>query len=478
MKCAALLFAVLLQHSALGQTSNRIQLPSLGEGSAGLISPSQEYELGQSLLRRFRGGMPLTTDPFIEDYVHNLLRRLVPHSDLTDPRLEILILENASLNAFAAPGGIVGLNTGTFLLTQNEHQLVAILAHELAHLSQRHYARNLQKQSTNQMMALSGMLAGVLIMASGAGSEAGAAALMTSQAAYIDSVLRFSREMEQEADRVGMHTMLQAGYDPHAVPGLFELMLRNSRFRSDIPEFLLTHPLTERRIADAASRAERYPRRHFPTNETFDLVRARAILLHQNNAQAAVRRFADELNANNLSPYAARYGMVQALVRAGRHSEALEHWAHLDKSPHNRVATAMARADIHAGKKEYQEAFELLDKQLAEVPNFHPLNVRTAELLMEAGQYQRAEQLLASHVKRQPDNAYVWYLLAEVHGLAGNILEVHKARAEYFMLRGIYRKAEIQLRNALRMIDKEDFQQQARIEQRLLDVRNLQARDL
>lgn len=477
-KCIVLLFAVLLQHGALGQTSNRIQLPSLGEASAGLISPSQEYELGQSLLRRFRGGMPLTTDPFIEDYVHNLLRRLVPHSDLSDPRLEILILENRNLNAFAAPGGIVGLNTGTFLLTQTEHQLVAILAHELAHLSQRHYARNLQQQKTGNIMALSGLVAGMLMMASGVGTEAGAATMMTSQAAYIDSVLRFSREMEQEADRVGMRTMLQAGYDPHAVPGLFELMLRNSRFRSDIPEFLLTHPLTERRIADAASRAERYPRRHYPANETFELVRARAILLHQSNAQAAVRRFTDELNANNLSPYAARYGLVQALVRAGRYDDALEHWQHLEQSPHNKVATVMARADIHAGKKEYEHAFALLELQLAQHPSFHPLNVRTAELLMEAGQYQRAQQLLTEHAKRQPDNAYVWYLLAEVHGLAGNILEVHKARAEYFMLRGIYRKAEIQLRNALRLIDKEDFQQQARIEQRLLDVRNLQARDI
>lgn len=479
MKCAALLLGLLLQHSTLAQSSSRVQLPSLGDSSAGLVSPSQEYELGQSLLRRFRGGMPLTTDPFIEDYVSDLLRRLVPHSDLSDPRLEILILETPTLNAFAAPGGIVGINTGTFLVTQDEHQLVAILAHELAHLSQRHYARNLQKQKTNSMLALSGMLAGILMVASGsADSQAGAATLISSQAAYIDSVLRFSRDMEQEADRIGMHTMLQAGYDPHAVPGLFELMLRNSRFRSDIPEFLLTHPLTERRIADATSRAERYPKRQYPVNETFQLVRARVILRHQGNAQAAVRRFTDELNTNNLSPYAARYGMVLALTQAGRYEQALEHWTHLEKSPHNTLATVIARADIYAAQKEYEPALELLEQQLQQYPSHHPLNVRAAELLMEAGEYQRAETLLLAHVRRRPDNAYIWYLLAEVHGLAGNILEVHKARAEYFMLRGIYQKAESQLRNALRLIDEKDFQQRARIEQRLLDVRNLQARDL
>ena len=107
-------------------------------------------------------------------------------------------------------------------------------------------------------------------------------------------------------------------------------------------------------------------------------------------------------------------------------------------------------------------------------PNNHPLNVRLAEILMEAGRYSQCEALLVEHVKRHPDNSYVWYLLAEVHGLAGHILDVHKARAEYFILKGIYGKAEIQLRNALRLIDEKDFQSRAKIEQRLLDVRQLQ----
>ena len=452
--------------------TDRLQLPSLGEASAGLVSPDQEYELGQIILRYYRASFPTSQDPFFEDYLARLLQQLVNHSDLQDKRLELLVIDNPNLNAFAAPGGIVGVNTGTFLVAGSEHHLASILAHELAHLSQRHYARQLQNSKTTSLVSAAALLAGILI-ASTSGSDGAIAALPAIQAGAIESSLRFNRHMEREADRLGMTTLVRANFDPYAMPEMFESMLKTTRFRSRVPEFLMSHPVTESRISDSMSRAARYPRRQAPLDVEYQLLRARAIMQFEGNPQGAAKRFQAELTGSNLPVDAARYGLVMALTAAGDIERAEKELETLEKSIRHPVILTVARADLQSKQGKLPEAVATVKAALGTQPNNHPLNVRYAELLMESGQYDTCEAVLQQHVKRQPKNSYVWYLLAEVHGLAGNILDVHKARAEYFLLLGLYDKAEIQLRNALRMINKKDFQDRARIEQRLLDVKRL-----
>jgi len=392
---------------------------------------------------------------------------------LQDKRLELIVLDSPQLNAFAAPGGIVGVNTGIFLTAENEHQLASILAHELAHLSQRHYARRLQQQKTSSTIGLAALLASLMVIAAG-NSDVGVAAIPAIQAATIDSYLRFSRDMEIEADRIGMQTLTYAGFNPHEMTGMFEQMLKAARYRTKVPEFLLTHPVTESRIADSASRAQKYPKRHTEPDEEYQMIRARVMLHFESSTTRAVKRFEEEIDRyQTMSPLTAHYGLVLARTRQGDTEDARAALANLKKMTTNRAALAIAEADIAVKEKNWDQSIEILRSALAHQPTSHPLNVRLAEILMEAGRYPQCETLLLNHVKRHPSNSYVWYLLAEVHGLAGHILDVHKARAEYFILKGIYDKAEIQLRNALRLIDEKDFQARSKIEQRLLDVRKL-----
>lgn len=457
---------------ALG-TTGELQLPSLGENSAGLISPTEEYALGQDLIRAYRASLPTSRDPFIEAYLAELLQRVTTYSELQDKRLELIVLDSPALNAFAAPGGIVGVNTGTFLTAQNEHQLASILAHELAHLSQRHYARRLQQQKASSTVGLAALLASLLVVAAG-NSDVGIAAIPAIQAAAIDSSLRFSRDMEIEADRVGMQTLAQAGFDPHAMTGMFEQMLKSTRYRTKVPEFLLTHPITESRIADSASRAQKYPQRHVQADEEYQMIRARVMLQFESSLARAGKRFEDEIERyQTMSPLTAHYGLVLARTRNGDIAGARSALPGLKALTSNQVILSVAEADIAAKEQDWDQAIKILEEALTQQPRNHPLNVRLAEILMEAGRYPECEALLVQHVKRHPNNAYVWYLLAEVHGLAGHILDVHKARAEYFLLMGLYDKAEIQLRNALKLIDEKDFQARARIDQRLLDVRKI-----
>lgn len=468
---------ILLYNTDTYANTASLQLPTLGDTSAGLISTTEEYEFGAKLIRKYRAGLPESSDPFIEAYLDKLLRMLVRYSELSNPHLEILVIADASLNAFAAPGGIVGVNTGTFLVAQNEQQLSSILAHELAHLSQRHYARKIHQSKQNTFITLAAMLAGLVVLAN-SNSDSGMAVLPAIQAASIQSSLKFSRDMEQEADRIGMQTLLKAGLDPYGMPEMFEVMLRATRFRTKVPEFLLSHPVTESRISDSMGRASRYPKRQRPSDIDFQVIKARVIVDSERNAHVAVKRFRDEVNGNTLTPLAAQYGLVLALTQAGNVDEARKELSTLAPMLPRDIVMNIAQADIEVAAGNLDKAIGLLTSLLKRHPSSHPLNIRLAELLMKAGKYSLCESLLSKHVKRQPQNSYVWYLLAEVHGLAGHILEVHKARAEYFMLLGIYKKAEIQLKNALKLIPKAKFQDRAKIEQRLRQAKYLRENDL
>lgn len=452
---------------------NNLQLPSLGETSAGLISITEEYNRGQMVLRYYRAVLPLSNDPFIESYLQSLLQKIVTYSELQNKRIELLVLDNPTLNAFAAPGGIVGVHTGIFLTAQTEAQLASILSHELAHLSQRHYARGIQQGKKSLAVTIAGLVAS-LMLASAGEADAAMAGIMLSQAASKDSQLKFSREMEKEADRIGLQTLIKADFDPTAMPGMFEIMLKSTRYRSKVPAFLLSHPVTESRIADTAGRVQKYPRRHHPKSEDYQLIRARVMMQNEDRPSQAAKRFAQALNTpGKMSTITAQYGLVLALTQDKQIKEARKALDIFKANSSNTAIKVIAEADIAVAANNLPLAQALLKAALKVTPNNHALNVRYAEVLMEASEYKTCEKILLAHVKRHPSNAYVWYLLAEVHGLAGHILDVHKARAEYFILKGVYKKSEIQLRNALRLIDDDDFQAKAKVEQRLLDLKKL-----
>ncbi|VUD68251.1 Beta-barrel assembly-enhancing protease [Thalassocella blandensis] len=452
-------------------SADELLIPELGDASSGIISPRQEYELGQKWLRMYRARVPTTKDPFLQIYTENLIRRLATYSELRDKRLDILVVDNPTLNAFAVPGGIVGVHTGLFTHAETEDQFSSVLAHELAHLSQRHYARTLEQQKNNAIPNMAALLASILIAAT-AGGDAGMAAIYASQSMALDQQLRFSRQMEQEADRIGMETMVKSGNNPYAMSEMFESMLRASRFYRRPPEFLLTHPLTESRVADTQQRALKFDKKYYAPSQDYQLVKIRAELLHEANVNFAIRKYETEIEGHKYDKDSARYGLVLAYSKARRFEDAQKALAPLLKQAPDNLYYAIEQAQIDAELEHYDIAKKRFQELLTSYPNYHPLVIRYAETLMQAGDYKACAALLKEHSKRRPTDDYVWYLLAEVNGLVGNIFEVHTARAEYFSLNGLYDKAIIQLKNALRLVEK-DQQMQAVIEQKLKEVRRL-----
>lgn len=470
-KIRGLLLSLVLCSSTLPVEAVDIPVPVLGDTSSSVISPQQEYELGQLVLKAYRAQMPTSTDPVIYSYLHQLVAELAEHSDLDTKDFDLLVIENPQINAFAAPGRVIGINTGIFLTAESEDQLATIIAHELAHLSQRHIARQMIAQQNATLPTLAGILAGIALAAAG-GADAGMAAITATQALAIDQRLRFTRSFEQEADRIAIQTMVKAGRNPEAAGEMFEVMLRSQRYSRRPPEFLSTHPVTESRIADARSRAMRYPKAEYEDSTDFHLVAARVKLKYSTTPHEAVKRFRSELEGRSLSDEGSRYGLVLALTEVGQTEEARQELAVLMEKEPEKLIYQLAVARIHAQDKDYGAALNLLNRLLKQHPEDHAVNIQFAETLMAAGEYRYGQELLQRYVRKYPEHDHAWYLLAELNGLVGDILGVHRARAEYFILNGAFGQAERQIRNGLRLAEN-NHHVTAILEQRLVDLQEM-----
>ena len=444
------------------QPSLSNELPSLGDASSGIVSPEQEHLLGRAWLSLLRGQVKQLSDPQLKDYVESSVYRLAETSQLQDRRLEFVLLDSPQLNAFAAPGGIIGVNGGLFIHAQTEAEYASVMAHELAHLSQRHFARGLEAQQRMQLPMMAAMLAGVVAAAAGAG-DAGIAAIISTQAAAIQAQRRFSRQNEQEADRIGIVNLERAGYDPRAMPSMFGRLMRQYRYDQKPPEFLLTHPVSESRIADTTNRAEQYAQGGTQDSLRYQLMRARTQLKFESTPGVGAKRFRAMLDENPEMD-AARYGLALAQMKAGQLADAANSMAPLLAKAPDDLTYNLAQVELDITANRLQHAQTRLQRLLQLNPGNYPVRQMHIDLLMERGETQQAEReldKLAEQRHRDPD---IWYQVAEVRGLSGNIVGLHQARAEYFALVGDYDQAIEQLDLAKRRAS--NFQIGARIDAR------------
>ncbi|MGK0442285.1 MAG: putative Zn-dependent protease [Pseudohongiellaceae bacterium] len=448
---AFLLTATLLYSSGLWAQSfqKKQPLPELGDSTSSLFSLEQEYTLGRAWLMSFRSQVKTISDPLLQDYLEHIIYHLATYSQLKDRRLDMVIVDNPTINAFAVPGGVIGIHTGLLTHAETEAQFATVLSHELAHLSQRHFARGIEQQKRMAIPNMAGLLAGVLLAAT-AGGDAGVAVLTATQAASLQNRLRYSRSNEQEADRIGMQTMVAADMDPYAASAMFGNMLKASRFSGTRPpEFLLTHPVTEKRIADTRNRAREFPRRVYTDNRYYQLMRVRAELSLIDSNREAVKIFRNKVANNKRASEANQYGLVLALIKDDQLDEAGLLLSPLIKAYPSQIPYVIAASELDMAKGNSSEAIQQVESALALSIGNHPLTMTLAKFQLKTNQAHKAAPLLEEHVKSNGENPEVWYQLAEAHGLAGNIVGVHQARAEFFVLRGVLDKATTQLSYAL-----------------------------
>ncbi|MGH8581326.1 MAG: M48 family metalloprotease [Gammaproteobacteria bacterium] len=455
---------------ALGVASPAIELPDFGDSAGGAVSPEQERSLGQQLVRHLRHQSALIDDPELEAYIQALGLRLAATSDNPAQSFTFFLVNDPSINAFAAPGGFIGTHAGLILNAETESELAGVLAHEIAHVTQRHMARTFEKASQLSIPMAAAMLGAILIGTQN--PEAGQAALAAVSAGSAQYQLDFTRSNEEEADRVGIETLIRAGFDPEGMPAFFERLHRSNRLaeNAQLPEFLRTHPVTVSRIADARNRLARLPRKPHADSLDFHLARARLQLAGAHSRRDAVAYFRDRRDgADATRAAAARYGYALALTDLRDYTQARKEIDILLRKDAENPAYLLAAAQIALAAERNAEALELYARTARLYPNFRPVVLAYTRARLRAGDAAGARQLLRDYaLNHEPDIAY-YGLLAEAEGKAGSQTEAQIAIAEQRYLLGETELARNQFRFIQRSAGIDHYQRQ-RVEARLKEV--------
>lgn len=235
------------------------QLASMDNGQA-LIDTEQNRQVGEWALRQINGNAALIKDPWLQQSLEQIVWQINAVAGLNAP-MGLVIINDKQINAFAVPSGLIGINVGLLDKAKSLDEIVSVVAHEIAHVSQRHYQHRNDEKTKQLLMQAGGLLAGVAASKVGDG-DAAAAVMLGSQAMSANAAASYSRGQEREADRIGMQIMNQAGYDVNAMPSFFATLDQQNPVKSNtlIPSFILSHPLTADRISEARARVATYKR--------------------------------------------------------------------------------------------------------------------------------------------------------------------------------------------------------------------------
>lgn len=421
-------------------------LPDLGDSSQTVLSPEQEHQIGEQSMLRIRAGNTYLGDSEVNDYLNRLGYRLASHSNDPSQPFQFFAVNDSSINAFAMPGGFIGVNTGLIILAQSESELAAVMAHEIAHVTQHHIARMMASQKIDTITSLAA--AAIAILAARTNPQASEAAIVGAGAGSMQRQLNFSRANEREADRFGLETLEKAGFDPYAMPAFFERMQRSTRLLDNgTPSWLLTHPVTTARIADIENRLSGVPYKQVADSLDFQLVRAKLMVMAK-SPREAIQYFRNALAGPNKfgDPVVQRYGLVEALFQAGEIKPAAQQFAILRKetAPNDMIdtlggevyrAAGMPRTKLDAFYEEATQAF----------PQHRALAYDYADLLIDEKRYDDALKHLDNRINDYPNDARLYELQARTYAALGKPQEEHHAQAYVYYLHGNLRGAIQQL---------------------------------
>lgn len=463
-------------HSLIAPLSyaDNFSLPEIGDPSGNLLSPAGERRLGQAFMRHVRASQQVISDPLMNSYIQSLGGRLAASSNSQERTFHFFLIDSPDVNAFAGPGGYIGINTGLITTTESESELASVLGHEIAHVTQNHLVRTFDAMQRMSLPAAALAVTALVVGAATKQTDAGLAVATGVQAGMAQSQINFTRSHEEEADSIGIENLAQAGFDPQAMPVFFERMGKATRLYSsgELPEFLRTHPVTSNRIADARGRAGAYPYRQTPDSLEYHLVRAALKSAQFTTPKDAVTYFRESLQSHRYrNEESQRYGYVLALIADRQFEQAQKQLDILLQERPEQIAYIDAQALQLEKSGRSKEAQQIIQDGLELYPGNHPLTLRNAILLLEIGAPLKALKLLEAQLQGRPDDEQLYRLLARAAGDAGKNTLGHQYMAEYYYLSGELESAIQQLQIALKD-DSNDYYRSARITARLKSLQD------
>ncbi|QGZ55511.1 M48 family metalloprotease [Paraburkholderia acidiphila] len=459
--------------SASGNTSVRApawvpQLPDLGDGSGGALSPQAERRIGERVMREIRRDPDYIGDWLVRDYLNSVATRLAAAASAQfiggyRPDFDLFAIRDSQINAFSLPGGFIGVNSGLIVVTQTESELASVLGHEMGHVLQRHIARMLSQSERTGLAALAGVLFGILAGVLAHSGDLGAGIALGSQAYAVDSQLRFSRAAEHEADRVGFQLLAGAGYDPWGMVAFFERLERSSMEDTGVPAYARTHPLTGERIADMQDRARRAAYRQPRQAPEYGFVRARVRVLQdrtRNEYIDEVSRLRSEIEDRTALNVAANwYGIAYAQMLLERYDDASASlansraaFAQFEAADGSKTRSSpsldVLAVDIARRSGRLDDAVRLGEAAHKAWPDAHAATDALLQALIAARRFKEAQTLARSQTEAEPQQDAWWLYLAQASAGLGDALTQHRAMAEKLALDGAWPSAIRQLKEA------------------------------
>jgi predicted Zn-dependent protease len=469
-KVQILVGALLLACASMEAIGESI-IPDIGDTANIAITPAEESRLGKIILAQIRGSLAISDDLEANEYIRTAGIRLLNGISSNQKDFTFLILDNPRLNAFATPGGVIVLNAGLILNADNESELLGVMAHEIAHVVQRHmariYAASKGSYLTTAITILGSILAGIY------SSDAGKALSTFGQAAQVDKALSFSRLHEKEADRIGMNILVSSNYDPHGIPAFLKKINKiGGQNKNAVFEWLMTHPLTLSRISDTENRASQYKGKFVRNSWKFNYMKARLLAL-KTNPNEYIKRFDKLTSFNKVPSNADLYGYAVAQLQVNNPDKALKVLNKIKSRPTVKTYVELTRADAYIQKQLYSEAISILEKLDRIYPKTEVILYYLCSAYLASGNYEKSFEKLQNIYQRGIYHPKLLKLFAEVSRKSNKKSQSYEAMSDFYALRGEYGASLDQLRLAKSHV-KINSTKHARILEKMNDIKLLQ----
>lgn len=441
-----------------GAGADDINLPDMGSPADAILNTSDESQLGRMIMRDIRRSGQVVEDPLVTEYINEIGSRIAAQTNEGDHSFNFFVVDDSRINAFALPGGYIGVHTGLLQATRSEDELAGVVAHEVAHVTQRHIARAIHANSRQSILSTAMMLGAIIVAAAGGSSDAVQGAVAVAQGTAIQQQINFTRTNEYEADRVGIAALADAGFDPYGMASFFEVMSRQTTTSPEMraPEFLRTHPVTTARIAESRNRARDYPVVRSEDSVGYGIARTRMIVAGFDTAKEAEAYFENRPfeNQNDIE----RYGRAVAYQRSGRYWDALDIFRELLEKDKSVIAYHIGLGQTLVALDQAMDALKIYERALDLFPRNVPLVLDYGERLLQLGEPVKAHTLLLDLMNNVPPTPEQVRLIARAANEAGENAEAYYYLSEYRLMIGDLTGGLGYLQQALRLPELNEIQ--------------------
>ncbi|MCZ8405487.1 M48 family metalloprotease [Achromobacter xylosoxidans] len=449
----------------------------MGAASSADLSPALERSLGEAIMSQGRRDPTYVDDPELSQYLTTMGRKLAAFSPGAVPDVEMFGVRDPEINAFAMPGGFIGVNTGLIVSSGSESELAAVLAHEIGHVVQRHIARGMTQQSQNSMVMLASLAGALLAALAGGGGNLAMGVAAFGQAAAINRQLGFSRDAEREADRAGFTMLTKAGYDAQGMAQMFSRLMNASRLNEGAGggSWASTHPLSIERMSDVQNRVRSLPVSRHVDSDDFWYIRAKMRVVQGRDAvslRTAGQQLQDEAQAlSGVRRSAAYYGLALQAFQRNSLDEAERQLAQAQADGRDSPQMARLAVDIALARKDNRRAQDLAQAATRRWPEQRALGIAYATALQANGRHAEAQDYLRAKIKQWgSDEPSLYQMLAQSEERTGKLVQARRDLARYYVMTGAFAAAESQLQQARGMSS--DFYEQSQIDVQIKEVKD------